>query len=405
MRLVTVGTGMAATEFVATARRLGFRGEVVMCGAEPFAPYSPCVMPFFLAGEPIETIYWKGIDFYERHGVTARLGDRVVEVDRDARLVRTVAGRTEAFDALFYATGDRTWWPDPAWASAQGVFGFTSLTDIRAIDSYIRENGITDAVVAGGGFIGVDAALALRVRGLDVAIVHRNTRLLSQMTDQEGGAFATDRLRRKMAFDVRLRTEVAGISAAAGRLTGVRLTNGDEIATRLLIVAIGVTPNSTPLTGATDGVAVDAGLLAGEGIFAAGDVAVTQHLVTGAWGRYATYLNATAQARVAAERFVLGTGAYAGSVNTNVLKKHIDFPVVSAGTLDGEAITWQRGDVWRRVYLRDGSINGYLIVGDTRLSGYLFHQYVSRTRVNGYMRRILTTPGIDGYYRVALGLT
>ncbi len=404
MKVVTVGTGMAAAEFVQRLRLEGFTGDVSMMGDEPFAPYSPCVIPFFLAGDPIETVYWKGADFYASHAVTPLLGDPVVEVDTERRVVRTAAGRAEGYDRLFFATGGRSWYPRPDWLETRGVFGFKTLTDMLAIDRYIRETGAQRAVVFGGGFIGVDAALALWHRGLKVSLVHRNNRLLSQMTDEEGGQFATGRLAARTGIDVRLRTTVEELRAANGQLTGARLATGEWLDTTLLVVSIGVTPNSQPLARGDKGVAADDRMMAATDVYVAGDVASTHHAVTGASGIFATYPNAMMQARVAARHLVHGVGSYGGSVNTNVLKKHIDFPIVSAGTFAGEPVTWQRGDIWRRVYLLDGRINGYLVVGDTRMSGYLYHLYLSRRRVDRFIREVLSQPGHDGYYRMALGL-
>ncbi len=404
MKVVTVGTGMASAEFVERLRLEGFTGDIVMCGDEDFPPYSPCVIPFYLAGEPLDTVFWKGMDFYGKYGVTARTGDPVVEVDAGRRLVRTAAGRQESYDRLFYATGSRSWYPHPEWLNTAGVFGFKTLTDMVEIDRYISQQGITIAVVFGGGFIGVDAALALRTRGLDVTIVHRNTRLLSQMTDEEGGQFATRKLAEKSGIDVRLRTIVDDIVVRGGQLSAVRLTNGEEIESRLLIVSVGVSPNSQPLNGSDGGVSSTGQMIADNCIYAAGDVAITRHAVNGVDGIYANYPNAMQQARTAARHLVHGDGAYAGSVNTTVLRKHIDFPVISAGNFTGEAVTWQRGDVWRRVYLRDGMINGYIVIGDSRVSGYLYQLYLSRKRVDGNIKAILSEPRHDSSYREMLGI-
>lgn len=404
MKVVTVGTGMAAAEFVERLRLEGFGGEIVMCGDEEFPPYSPCIIPFYLAGEPLETVYWKGKDFYETHGVAARLGDPVVEVDAERRLIRTAAGRSETYDRLFYAAGARCWYPHPEWLDTAGVFGFKTLGDMLEIDRYISEQGIKKAVVYGGGFIGVDAALALRNRGIDVTIVHRNTRLLSQMTDDEGGQFATRKLAEKTGMNIRLRTTVQDILSDNGQLTTVRLANGEAIATPLLIVSVGVSPNSQPLLGDDKGIPGNEQMLADPCIYAAGDVAVTRHAVTGVPGVYANYPNAMMQARTAARHLVHGDGSYVGSVNTTVLKKHIDFPVISAGSFCGEAVTWQRGDVWRRVYLQDGMINGYIIIGDTRISGYLYQLYLSRKPIDKTIGTILSEPRHDSYYRGMLGL-
>jgi len=404
MKVVTVGTGMAAAEFVQRLRRDGFGGEVVMCSDEEFAPYSPCVIPFYLAGEPLDTVYWKGKDFYGRYGVQARLSDPVVEVDAERRLVRTAAGRSESYDRLFYAAGARSWYPRPEWLETRGVFGFKTLSDMVAIDRYIREHDVRRAVVFGGGFIGVDAALALWHRGLDITLVHRNTRVLSQMTDEEGGQFATRKLAQKTGIRFRLKTTVGEIAASDGQLKAVQFSDGSTVETSLLIVSIGVSPNSEPLRGDDKGVPGDPQMLAESGIYTAGDVAVTRHAITGATGIYATYPNAMQQARTAARHLLHGDGAFGGSINTNVLKKHIDFPIVSAGSFSGEAVTWQQGDIWRRVYLQDGMINGYIIIGDTRISGYIYQLYLSRKRVDRTIREILSSPRHDSYYRGMLGL-
>jgi NAD(P)H-nitrite reductase large subunit len=404
MKVVTVGTGMAAAEFVERLRLEGFGGEIVMCGDEDYPPYSPCVIPFFLAGEPLDSVFWKGKDFYEKYRVSARLGNPVVEADTERRVVTTASGRRESYDRLFYAAGSRNRYTNPRWLETAGVFGFKTLTDMVDIDRYIREQKVEKAVVFGGGFIGVDAALALRARGIDVTVIHRNTRLLSQMTDEEGGEFATRRLGEKTGMDIRLRTTVEDISAGNGMLSSVRLSDGGEIASQLLIVAVGVTPNSGPIKGNDSGVSVNGQMMAADGVYTAGDVAVTRHAVNGVQGIYANYPNAMQQARVAARHLVCGDGAYTGSLNCTVLRKHINFPVISVGSFTGEPVTWQRGDVWRRVYLNDGMINGYIIIGDCRLSGLLYQQYITRKRVDGTIKNVLSGAGNAGPFRELLGM-
>jgi nitrite reductase (NADH) large subunit len=405
MKIVTVGTGMAAAQFVETLRQGGFTGEIVMFSDEPYAPYSPCVIPFFLAGEPLRHVFWKGEDFYARHGVTARLSEKVVEVDPARRLVRTERGVTESYDRLFYAAGASSWVPQTEWLDIHGVHGFKTLGDMEAIDDQIRREGVARAVVFGGGFIGTDAALALRHRGMQVTLVHRNNRLLSQMTDLDGGNFATRKLAEKSGLDIRLQTRVADIRSEGGRLKGVELTDGTRIETSLLVVATGVTPNSAPLTGGNGGIAVAEDLLIDPLIFVAGDVAVTRHAVDGRQGLYATAPNALQQARIAARRLLGEEVSFNGSINSNVLRKHLDFPVISAGRFEGETVTCERSDLFRRVYLREDRINGYVLVGDMRLSGYLYDLYLSQKTVGKDIRRMLADTRGDWYYRSFMGLT
>ena len=403
MKIVTVGTGMAASEFVQKLRYSGCKDKIVMIGNEDFPPYSPCVLPFFLAGEPLETIYWKGSDFYDDYNVTTHLGNNVVEVDTDKKRIYLDNDKSETYDMLFYATGAKSWYPHPEWLDTHGVFGFKTLTDMLSIDSYIRENNINRVVVFGGGFIGVDAALALWHRGLEVTLVHRNTRVLSQMTDQEGGVFATEKLKEITNINICLQTVVSDIIKEAGQLKSVRLSNGESIDTQLMIVAIGVSPNSEPLTGDDKGVNVDESLKNNPNVYVAGDVAITPHAITGKPGVYATYPNAMLQARTAVRNIIDGKTKYEGSINTNVLKKHINFPIISAGDFEGEEITWQNNNLFRRVYLINGKINGYQLIGDTRISGYIYNLYRSQTRVDRIIKEILADNKGDCYYRRMMG--
>ncbi len=403
MKIVTIGTGMAAAEFVDVLRKEGSQDEIVMLGNEPFPPYSPCVIPFFLAGEPLTTVYWKGESFYRNKGVTALLDSAVAEVDAKRHRVRLSNGRTENYDRLFFATGARSWYPQPQWLETNGVFGFKTLTDMLAIDDYIREHATRRVVVFGGGFIGVDAALALWHRGLEVILVHRNTRLLSQMTDEDGGGFATRKLREITGIDVRLKTTVTDIDIRDGALRGVKMSNGDSVETTMLIVAIGVSPNSEPLVGNDRGVVVDETLRYDPHIYVAGDVAVTPHALTGEPAIYATYPNAMLQARTAVRHLLHGDATYNGSINTNVLKKHIDFPIISAGTFEGDPVTWQNQHLFRRVYLQNGKINGYQLIGDTRVSGYIYHLYCAQVRVDKIIAPILADNRGDSYYRSLMG--
>jgi nitrite reductase (NADH) large subunit len=403
VKIVTVGTGMAAAEFVDVLRREKSQDEIVMISNEISPPYSPCVLPFFLAGEPLETVYWKGENFYHDKDVTAKLGAAVVEVDSERHCVRLENGQTEGYDRLLFAAGAESWYPHPQWLDTAGVFGFKTLTDMLAIDQHIKENDVRRVVVFGGGFIGVDAALSLWHRGLEVILVHRNTRVLSQMTDEDGGIFATQKLREITGIDIRLRAMVDDIKTNNGALEGVELSTGESLATTMLVVAIGVSPNSRPLDGQDDGIQVDDTMRADPHIYATGDVAVTAHAVTSEKGIYATYPNAMLQARTAARHILHGEAHYPGSINTNVLKKHIEFPIISAGSFSGEAVTWQNQHLFRRVYLVDGRINGYQLIGDTRISGYIYNLYRSQVRVDSNISSILADNRGDSYYRSLMG--
>jgi len=93
---------------------------------------------------------------------------------------------------------------------------------------------------------------------------------------------------------------------------------------------------------------------------------------------------------------------YHGSINTNVLKKHIDFPIISAGVFEGEVYTYSDDKYFRRIYLKDGKINGYQIVGDTLMSGYVYNLYVSRKIIPKDFLKAFSSNDNKYYYSISV---
>jgi nitrite reductase (NADH) large subunit len=383
-------------------RKSGFSDEIYMVSNEPFIPYSPCSMPFYVSGEPIDTLFWKGANFYKKFNITPILGKPVTNINTSNKYLEINGDKKVFYDLLLFSPGSRSYFPNIEWLSSQGVFGFKNLTDILAIDKYIESEKVTRAVVFGGGFIGMDAALSLWKRGINVTVVHRNNRVLSQMTDQEGGVYATEKIKELTGINIILKSIVSSISTDAGKLKGVVLDNGNTLAAELLIVTIGVTPNVEMLGQNTKGIKVDNNLQFNKDIFVAGDVACTKHMITGEYGVYATYPNARAQARSVALSILYGQGTFRGSLNTNVLKKHIEFPIISAGSFEGEQFTYMDYEIFRRVYLKDDKIYGYILIGDTAISGFIYNLYISQKKVGKNIVKYLSLKRGKAYYLQAL---
>lgn len=402
MKVVTIGCGMAAAEFVETLRNSGFSDEIYMISNEPFLPYSPCSMPFYVSGEPIETLFWKGVNFYKKYNITSILGKPVTNINMAHKSIEIDGDNKISYDKLLFSPGSRSYFPDANWLNSEGIFGFKNLTDILAIDKYIKNENVERAVVFGGGFIGIDAALSLWKRGINVTVVHRNNRILSQMTDQEGGIYATEKLKELTGINIILKSVVSQVSTDAGKLKAVLLDNGTTLAADLLIVTIGVIPNVEILGQNTKGIKVDNNLQFSEDIFVAGDVACTKHMITGEYGVYATYPNARAQARSAAFSMLYNKSTFMGSLNTNVLKKHIEFPIISAGYFEGEQYTYVDNEIFRRIYVKDDKIYGYILVGDTAISGFIYNLYISQKRVDKNIAKYLSLKRGNAYYIQAL---
>lgn len=271
-RIVIVGGGAAGFAAAEMLRRLGYRGALTML-SEDMSP--PCDRPNlskdYLAGNaPEEWIPLKSEDFYRENDIDLRLGVRVDAIDASERQVSTQDGTTVGFDKLLLATGAEPKRLHMPGFDAANVHTLRSLADARAIIAGAK--GATSAAVIGASFIGLEAAAALRARGLEVHVVAPETVPMAKILGAEIGSF------------VRQLHEAHGVifhlDRTAEGFDGSMLTldDGSTLAVDILIVGIGVEPRTT--LASTAGLAVEDGILVDEylettvqGIYAAGDIA------------------------------------------------------------------------------------------------------------------------------------
>ena len=271
-RIVIVGGGAAGFAAAERLRDLGYEGTLTMLSADDSAPCDrPNLSKDYLAGTASEDwIPLQGPEFYAERNIDLRLDCDVAEIDTKSRHVRTVSGERIAYDALLIATGaePRTL-PIPGF-DLPNVFTLRSLSDARAVIA--ASAGATSVALVGAGFIGMEAAAALRARGLDVHVVAPEAVPMERVLGRELGEFITG-LHREHGV-------VFHLQATAKSFDGKALTLGDgrRVPADVLIVGAGVSPR-TELAAAAgmdvqDGILVDAYLQTSvPGHFAAGDVA------------------------------------------------------------------------------------------------------------------------------------
>jgi NADPH-dependent 2,4-dienoyl-CoA reductase/sulfur reductase-like enzyme len=277
-RLVIVGASLAGLRAAEAARKYGFRGEVVLIGAENHPPYDrPPLSKAFLDARAAETPWLRTEQHLtERLGLRLRLGSPATALDPHQRTV-TVGNETIEYSAVVIATGAsaRTL---PGTAGIHGVHSLRSLDDARAVRSALSTGART--VVIGAGFIGSEIAAGARMRGLDVTIVEALDVPLSRSVGTEVGATLAA-LHKREDTELRCGVKVTGITEAHGRVRSVRLDDGTELPADLVVVGIGVTPNTAWLRGSgvvlherDGGIVCDETLSTGlPGVYAAGDVA------------------------------------------------------------------------------------------------------------------------------------
>jgi 3-phenylpropionate/trans-cinnamate dioxygenase ferredoxin reductase subunit len=314
MRAVAVvGTSLAGLRAIETLRREGYDGLIVAIGGEPHLPYDrPPLSKELLAGlrEPDEiSLRKQGVDDLEVDWV---LGMRATALDVSARELTLADDARIAFDGLVLATGStpRLLPNQPALAThdgLDGLFVLRTIDDAMALRTAL-ETG-PKVVVIGAGFIGAEVAATCRGRGLDVTVLEALPQPMVRGLGPELGSVLAA-IHRDHGVDLRTGVVVEAIvDDGAGRVTGVRLGDGTLVAADVVVVGVGVVPDTAWLEGSgltlDNGVVCDETCLAAPGVVAAGDVARWPNpLFDGAPMRLEHWTNATEQGVHAARRLL-----------------------------------------------------------------------------------------------------
>ena len=275
--VVVVGASLAGLRACESLREEGFDGTITLVGAEHEIPYDrPPLSKKVLAGEwEVERIRLRKADDFESLALALRLGVRATALDTHARTLSLDDGTTVVYDGLILATGasPRRLPDQPLLA---GVVELRTLAD--SVDLRDRIAGGTARVtVIGAGFIGLEVAATARALGCAVTVLEGAPSPLIRGLGVEMGA-AVAGVHARNGVHLRCGVQVAGLEGEGGQVTGVRLGDGSLVASDVVVVGIGVAPNTQWLVGSGltigDGIVCDATLSAGvPGVYAAGDCA------------------------------------------------------------------------------------------------------------------------------------
>ncbi|MGW4061626.1 NAD(P)/FAD-dependent oxidoreductase [Amycolatopsis sp. NPDC004747] len=297
--VLVVGAGQSGFQAVASLRDRGFDGRVVLVGDEPGVPYQrPPLSKAYLAGTAgLEQLHLRDADFFAEKDIELVSG-RVAEIDRAAAKVRLEDGRELDYDFLVLATGARNRTLPVPGADLPGVLALRTRDDADRLRESLEQ--AENVVVAGGGFIGLEFASHA---GRPVTIVEMQDRLLNRVATPEISAYFAG-LHRNAGHTVLFGQGVAAMHGDE-RVREVELTDGTRLPADLVVVAVGVVPETTLAEAAglpvRNGVVVDAHLrTADEKIFAIGDCANFPCVQAGAETRLESVQNAVDQARCVA---------------------------------------------------------------------------------------------------------
>jgi ferredoxin-nitrate reductase len=363
-RLVVVGTGMAALATVEEVLRRDPTGwRVTMLGEEPGPVYNRIMLSKLLAGEcgpgdlEVRPLAW-----YAQRGIDLRGGCPAAAIDTDTKVVRDVAGGEHPYDALVVATGSRAFVPPIAGADRPHVGVFRTWGDVAALTGTPVAG--RDAVVLGGGLLGLEAAAGLHARGARVTVVEPAPRLMGRQLDDAAAAMLG------AALTARGIPQRVGVLPERVEDDRVVLADGEALPADLVVVAAGVRPETTLAREAglpvARGIVVDDALRAGApGVFAVGECAEHQGVVYGLWAPLAE------QARVAGATIAGDPAAFHPQTTATVLKVG-GMDVYAGGLADADAeadhdeVTLRdtRTGRYRKLVLDGDRLVGAILVGD-----------------------------------------
>lgn len=237
-RLVVVGAGMVAHNFVATVRAAATTSDwgITVIGEESHRPYDRVALSSVFGTRDRVDLSLPG----QRDGANWVLGDRVSAVNRAEHQVKTAAGQCFDYDILVMATGSSPFVPPVHGADSRGCFTFRTLTDVATITAASRR--ASRAVVVGGGLLGLEAAGALQALRIEPTVVELASRLLPLQVDDGGGA-ALRRVVQARGVAVRTGVGAQRVETKRGRVCAVQLTDGSRLPAEIVIFAVGVRPN------------------------------------------------------------------------------------------------------------------------------------------------------------------
>ena len=302
--VVVAGAGHAAGQLAQSLRMDGFEGKITLIGDEPYAPYQrPPLSKGLIAGtETVDDLYLRQAGGYDDISVDLVLGKRVEKIDRVAKSVVLSDGKTLSYDTLVLATGTRVRELPVPDAKLSGVHYLRTLDDALALQQAMAAG--KNLTVIGGGFIGLEIAASAAKAGLNVTVLEAADRLMGRAVSNEISAFYKAH---HEAQGVSVKTGV-GISALNGEaaVEAVELADGSTLASDLVVIGIGVLPNSELASEA--GLETDNGIVVDElcrttdhEIVAIGDCTNHPNAFAGTRMRLESVQNAVDQARTASQ--------------------------------------------------------------------------------------------------------
>lgn len=357
---VILGGSIAAVAAIEGIRSKDRKGEILVVGEEPCKAYGRPLISYFLLGETdLPRMDYRPETFYEENNVMLRLGVRAESIDPERKIVTLSDGEKLGYEKLLVATGSRPF--DPPIEGIERVkerFHFMTKADALALDKALSSE--KRVLIVGAGLIGLKCFEGIAARVKSVAIVDLADRILPAILDETGAEMVQSALEARGAAFF--------LSDSVLRFEGntAHLKSGKTVAFDLLVIAVGVRPNTELIKEAGGevrrGIAVDeCGRTSLPDIFAAGDCAESFDIASGTNKVLALLPNAAFQGRIAGVNMAGGKAKLTNAVAFNSIG-FFGTHIMTAGVYEGEMYCERTERTYKALFTKDGLLKGFILV-------------------------------------------
>jgi len=391
-----IGNSAGGIGAVEAIREVDKTNSITIVSDEPYHVYSRPLISKYLAGErSIDEILFRPADFYSRNNIELVLDNKVRNLNLNNQTARLEKGGQILWEKLLLSTGGIPIVPEMKGGNKDGVFTFLTIKDAIAIDEFIKDG--FQAIVIGGGLIGISVTEALVKRGVGVTVVEMKDRILNTILDETASSIAEENLK-KAGVRVVTNQTVAEVIGET-RTEGVILDSGENIPCNLVVMAIGVLPRAELAIGTeikvNRGVVVDR-LMATNypNVYACGDVAEAYDFVYAANRLTPIWPNAYIGGRVAGYNMAGVRTEYPGGTAMNSLN-YFGLDITTAGAVtippdkNWEVVSQRNDGVYKKIILSGDLVMGMVFVGDIDKSGMIFSLMKDRVNVANFKQALL----------------
>lgn len=394
---IIIGNSAGGIGCVEAIRELDKDSNILVISAEKYHAYSRALIPYYLDGKiEFEKMYYRPPDFYEKMDVDTKLGVKAVGIDVEAKRVMLENGESVEYGKLLIATGGKPLIPPIDGLKGQdNVFTFLKMDDVLAVERAIHE--AKRVVVLGGGIIGLMASEVLAKKGLEVKVIELADRVLAPVVDEITSRIV-ERKFKENGVEIILNNTISKV-VGDSKVEKVVLKDGREIDTDMLIVAVGVIPNTDVVEGTP--IEVRRGIVVNKkmetsvkDIYACGDCAEIYDFVFGANRVLPLWPTAYTGGRIAGFNMAGEEREYTLATSMNAMH-FFDYYIINAGlnvpndSEEFEVIYSLEGEKYRKFALKNGRIAGFIIAGKMERAGIFLKLMEEEVDVSPFKEKLL----------------